>query len=315
MNKTADPPILARMSVLADATRSRMLLVLERQELTVNELTEVLQLPQSTTSRHLKVLADEGLVVSRAEGTTRHYRLRVEALGPGDRRLWTLVREQVAESPASQQDTHRLDGVLSRRRTASQAFFSTAAGQWDRLREELFGSRADLRALLALLDPAMTFVDLGCGTGHVAEALAPNVARVIGIDASAAMLQAARRRLVGAANVELRRGELEAVPAEDGEADAAGLFLVLHYLPDPRAALQEAARVLRPGGRLVVLDMMPHQREEYRQTMGHVWLGLGADELSGWMSEAGFGRVRQHSLPAEEKVRGPGLFVASAVRR
>lgn len=311
---TSAPTILDRMAVLADATRSRALLVLERNELTVSELCEVLQLPQSTASRHLKVLSDEGLASSRAEGTSRFYRLRRDAWDAPTRRLWALVREQVVGTAAARQDAHRLEGVLSRRRTASQEFFATAAGQWDRLRSELLGRRADLHALLALLDPECTVADLGCGTGHVAAALSPFVRRVVAVDASAAMLEAARRRLEGSDNVELRRGALESLPLDDGEADAATLFLVLPYLAEPQAALVEAARVLRPGGRLAVLDMMPHEREEYRQTMGHIWLGIGADQLEGWMEAAGLTGFRYRPLPAEEGARGPGLFVASARR-
>lgn len=306
------PSILDRMAVLSDSTRSRALLALERNELTVSELCEVLQLPQSTASRHLKALADEGLVASRAEGTSRFYRMRSDAWDAPARRLWGLVREQVAGTPAALQDAHRMEGVLSRRRTASQEFFATVAGQWDRLRGELFGRRADLHALLALLDPCWTVADLGCGTGHVAAALAPFVGRVVAVDASSAMLEAARRRLDGMKNVELRRGELEALPVGGAEADAATLFLVLPYLAEPQAALAEAARVLRPGGRLAVLDMMPHEREEYRQTMGHIWLGFSADQLEAWMEAAGLVQFRYRPLPAEEGARGPGLFVASA---
>jgi ubiquinone/menaquinone biosynthesis C-methylase UbiE len=306
--------ILERMAVLADGIRSRLLLVLERQELAVSELCAVLQLPQSTVSRHLKLLADEGLVSSRAEGTTRRYRARASAWEAPTRKLWTLVREQLSDAPAAAQDAHRLEGVLARRRTRSEEFFSGAAGQWDRLREELFGTRVHLQALLAMLDSEWVVGDLGCGTGHVSEALAPFVRRVIAVDASAAMLNAARKRLTALDNVEVRRGELEALPLADAELDAATMFLVLGYLAEPDVALADAARVLRVGGRLVVLDMMPHDREQYREEMGHAWLGFARDQMKSWLESAGMEMRAYRSLRAEEGAKGPGLFVASAIR-
>jgi ArsR family transcriptional regulator len=239
--------------------------------------------------------------------------MMAERLEPSARRLWTLVREQVAAIPAAEQDEQRLRSVLAQRSTRSQEFFSTAAGQWDRLREELFGRRADLLGLLGLLDPAWTVGDLGCGTGQVSESLAPFVGRVVAVDSSAAMLKAARTRLSAAENVDVRAGELEALPIDDGELDAALLFLVLHYVAEPAAALAEARRVLRPGGRLLVIDMAPHDRDEYRQTMGHVWLGFGAEQLEGWTRDTGFCGFRYVPLPADPAAKGPTLFAARAV--
>ena len=310
MNEIASPPIFERMSALADSTRSRLLLVLERNELTVGEMCAVVQLPQSTVSRHLKTLSDEGWVTSRAEGTSRRYRMSADRLEPAARRLWTLVRESVSTLAAAEQDGVRLRSVLAQRSTRSQEFFSTAAGQWDRLREELFGRRADLLGLLGLLDPAWTIGDLGCGTGQVSASLAPFVRRVVAVDSSAAMLGAARTRLAGMETVEVRTGELEALPVDDGELDAALLFLVLHYVAEPAAALAEARRALKPGGVLLIVDMTPHDREDYRQVMGHVWLGFGAEQLDGWLREAGFAETRYVPLPADPAAKGPALFAA-----
>lgn len=301
------------MTALADSTRSRLLLLLERHELTVNEIRSVLQLPQSTVSRHLKVLGDHDLVVSRPEGTSRRYR-SAEKLEPSSRRLWHLVREQVSATPAAAQDTRRVQTVLAHRRSRSQKFFSSSAGQWDRLRLDLFGKGADVLGLLGLLDETWTVGDLGCGTGHLTESLAPFVARVIAIDDSAAMLAAARRRLVSMRNVDVRSGSLEALPIEDGTLDAALLFLVMHYVPEPNAAIAEARRTLKPGGRLLIVDMMPHDRDDLLQEMGHVWRGFSRDQISSMFESAGFSSGRYHPLPPDEAAKGPTLFAAVARR-
>lgn len=302
------------LTALADATRSRMLLVLERHELTVSELCAVLQLPQSTVSRHLKTLADANWVVSRRDGTSRYYSLAVDERDSATRRLWALLREQVSGTPGADQDARRLKSVLARRQSKSQEFFESAAGQWDKLREDLFGRASHFHTLPGLFDPQWTVGDLGCGTGQVAAALAPFVTRVIAVDRSGEMLQAARRRLRGAGNVDVRRGELEALPIADGELDAATLLLVLHHLPDPAAALNEAGRVLRPGGRLLIADMLPHDREEYRQQMGHVWLGFGDEQLRRLLGVAGFDQTRIVPLGTDPDAKGPALFVAAATR-
>ena len=299
------------LTTLADSTRSRMLLLLERHELTVSELCTVLQLPQSTVSRHLKTLSDASWVVSRRDGTSRYYTLSLDERGGPARRLWALLRDQVGATAGADQDARRLKNVLARRQSKSQEFFETTAGHWDKLRADLFGTASHLQALPALLDERWTVGDLGCGTGQVACALAPFVARVIAVDRSGEMLQAARRRVRDLPSVEIKRGELEALPIADGELDAATLLLVLHHLPDPAAALAEAYRVLKPGGRLVMADMLPHDREEYRQQMGHVWLGFSDEHVHRLLAAAGFERVRIVPLPVDAAAKGPALFVAS----
>jgi len=308
------PAILDHLSALSDPTRSRILLLLDRHELTVSELCAIMQLPQSTISRHLKALADSGWIAARAEGTSNLYVMRRDELDPSARRLWLLVREQVGPTPAAAQDQRRLQAALAGRRTKSQEFFSSSAGQWDRVRDELFGERFHLAAFAALADSTWTVGDLGCGTGQVSAALAPFVERVIAVDASAAMLQAAKKRLHGFDNIDLRRGELEALPIDDARLDAATLMLVLHHVPEPEKALVEVARVLKPGGRLLLVDMQPHDRDSYRQQMGHVWLGFSDDHIRRILSESGFDAIRIVPLPPDPKVKGPGLFVATARR-
>lgn len=308
------PAILDHLSALADPTRSRLLLLLERREFTVTELCAILQLPQSTVSRHLKALADSEWIVARAEATSNVYTMQRDDLDPPARRLWSLVREQVSSTSAASQDVLRMQSVLSARRTKSQEFFSSSAGQWDRLRGELFGDHFHFSALAGLAEGHWIAGDLGCGTGQVSRALAPFVARVIAVDTSAAMLQAARRLLHGLDNVELRRGELESLPIDDTMLDLAVVTLVLHHVPEPDRALAEMSRVLKPGGRLLVTDMLPHDREIYRRQMGHVWLGFSTDQVMQYLVAAGFVGVRVVPLPAEAEAKGPALFTATATR-
>jgi ArsR family transcriptional regulator len=311
MNTTLRPGVFDQLTALSDPTRSRLLHVVEDRELTVTELCSVLQLPQSTVSRHLKILSDDGWVASRADGTSRYYRLE-SSLDSGALQLWGIVRDQVAASSAGRQDARRVAGVLRDRRSRSQEFFSTAAGQWDAVRTELFGERSPLVGMLALVNPEWVIADLGCGTGPLTATLAPFVRRVVAVDASAAMLAAAHRRLDGTSNVDIRQGELEALPIADAEVDAVVMSLVLHYIAEPLKALGEAARVLRPGGRLIVVDMMPHDREEYRQQMGHVWQGFSSEQMTEWLSAAEFDGARYMPLPVDSNVNGPPLFVVAA---
>lgn len=308
----ARPGILDHAAILAEITRCRILRLLDRHELTVSELCNVLQSPQSTISRHLKVLADGGWVRSRREGTSHLYQAAGDDLEPAAARLWTLVREELDDHAAMLQDRRRLESVLRQRRSRSQEFFSGAAHEWDQVRDELFGRRFDLLALPGLFDRRWVVGDLGCGTGRISEALAPFVARVIAVDGSATMLEAARERLARFDNVDLRESELERLPIADHHLDAATLVLALHHLPEPVAALSEARRVLKPGGRLLVADMLPHDREEYRQQMGHVWLGFSEEQTRRNFAAAGFHGVHLEALPAEPEVKGPTLFVATA---
>jgi len=304
--------ILEHMSALADPTRCRMLLLLEKHELTVSEICAVMQMPQSSVSRHLKTLADDDWVTSRRDGTSRFYSMPLDDLDSGASRLWPLIREQVAATAAAGHDERRLRSILTRRRAKSQEFFATAAGSWDHLRSGLFGDSFYLWAVLGLIDPTLVVGDLGCGTGQLAETIAPHVNRVVAVDGSNDMLEAARTRLQELPNVDIRQGELEALPLAAGELDAAMLSLVLHYAPDPALALAEVARVLRPGGRLLIVDMLPHEREEYQQQMGHVWLGFSDKQISRFLAGAGFGQVRIRALPVDPDAKGPALFAAVA---
>jgi ArsR family transcriptional regulator len=305
--------LLGWMESLADPTRLRLLRLLERHELGVAELCEVLQLPQSTVSRHLKVLADQAWVRNRPQRTTNLYRMDLADADPAARRLWTLTREQTDDWATVAQDQLRLTRRLAERQP-SQGFFAGAAGRWDRLREELYGKTFTQEAFLGLLPAEWVVADLGCGTGQVTAALAAHVRRVLGVDQSAAMLKAARRRTGALKNVELKQGSLEALPLAAGACDGALLLLALTYVEDPGAVLCEAARILRPGGRLVVTDLLRHDREEFRREMGQLRLGFDTQEMDRLLRAAGLNDVRVRPLAPDPEAKGPALLLATATR-
>jgi SAM-dependent methyltransferase len=304
--------VLDRLSILADMTRSRILLLLDRHELTVTELCTILQLPQSTVSRHLKTLADDSWIIARGDGTSRFYKMVATRLDAATKDLWMLVRAQMAISPSAGEDQRRAISVLQRRAAKARVFFADSAEYWDALRSDMIGKRADLLALLDLLDDRWVIGDLGCGAGQLTEALAPCVAQVIGVDESGPMLNAAAKRLQSFDNVVLRPGTIEALPIEDAALDAAILFLVAHFISDPAKVMREIRRVLKPGGRLLIVDLMSHDRVDYVVQLGHVWQGFDGDQVKEWLADAGFTSAKYRTLAADPEATGPSLFVSSA---
>ena len=311
---TATAQVHDRLATLADPTRGRILLALEQHELTVGELCAVLSLPQSTVSRHLRVLSDDNWVRTRQEATSRFYS-RNETLDPAAERLWSVVADDLRRDASHDRDRVRLRDVIAQRRSKSREFFAEAGESWDAVRQELFGSAVGGGALLGLLDASWVVGDLGCGSGHLTALLAPFVRRVIGVDGSASMLERARQRLDGVPGIELRLGDLEALPIADAELDAAIVSLVLHHAPDPRLVLAEAYRALRAGGRLLVIDFRPHNETEYRERMGHVWLGFSETQMTEWLPGAGFPAARVIALPPDPGAKAPQLFVATGVKQ
>lgn len=302
------------MESLADRTRLRLIRILERNELGVIELCEILQLPQSTVSRHLKLLSDQNWIHHRRSGTTRLYRMILEEIDPAARKLWLLAREQTDEWPTVRQDELRLSRRLRTRETDSQAFFASAVGKWDKTRNELYGQSFTLSAMLSLLPGDYVVADLGCGTGAVAVELAEHVQRVIGVDSSAAMLKAAGKRVGDRNNVDLLRADLSSIPLEDQSVNAAMLLLVLTYSANPAIVLREAARLLKPNGKLILVALLTHDREDFRRQMGQVRMGFSAEEVARLFTDAGLQSPLFRALAPEPNVKGPALFLATTSR-
>jgi 2-polyprenyl-3-methyl-5-hydroxy-6-metoxy-1,4-benzoquinol methylase len=314
VGKTMSTVLFERLATLSEPLRVRLLRVLAREELAVGELARVLQTSQPTVSRHLKQLDAGGWVQRRPVGTAAWYRLS-DGLDEDARQLWDVVAAQTdleAYEPGSllTEDLRRLAAVLASRTGDSEELFRRLGGRWDGVRRELFGESYLAPLLAALLSPGLCIADLGCGTGGMLPLLATGAQRVYGVDREAAMLEVAAERVALLPQVELRRGLLGALPLDDHSVDLCLCALVLHHVADPAPVFAQVRRVLRPDGRFVLLDMVAHDREDYRSTMGHQHLGFGRVEIEALALGAGLVLRSWAALPPDPLAQGPGLFVA-----
>lgn len=300
---------------LGDPTRVRILALLEREELAVHELMEVLGMAQSRVSRHLGILREAGLLRDRREGTSALYRLALPAEGPWAE-AWALAHRALARDASAERDRVALARVLEARAARSRSFFDRVAPEWDALRKVWNDDALRARAVARVLPRDLVALDLGTGTGTLAFELAAAGMRVIAVDHSKAMLDATQRKVeASGATIELRLGEAEALPLADAEVDAAFAHLVLQYLPAPARAFGELARVVRPGGAVVVVDFVRHDREWMRQELGVVWMGFAPDEIARGLADAGLEHVRvEVQPPAQRGSDLPATFVADARR-
>ena len=301
------------LQTLSDATRVRLLAVLSQDEFSVGELCTIVQLPQSTVSRHLKVLSEDGWIDHRREGTNQYYSVGTDRWCNSRQELWKWVTSQQLSSKTLGQDQSRMNRIIADR-SRSEAFFSSSAEQWDQLRVELFGSKLDSFVLASSLPSDAVVAELGCGSAPLAQLTAPFARQVIAIDNSQAMLAAARQRLDGFSNVKLLQSSLTKLPLPDSCCDLAWMVLVLPYVEHPESVLAESARILKPDASLVVLDLLPHERSSYRQVMGHLRLGQDRRELEEWFNHSGLQLTRYYQLPPDTTAKGPALFVAIGKR-
>ena len=301
------------LKTLADPTRVRILALLEREELAVQELMQVLGMAQSRVSRHLGILREAGLLRDRREGTYVFYR----STAPSGiwRDAWELARRELAGDPTAERDAASLVRVVEARASRSRSFFDAVGPEWDALRKIFHDDTLRARAIAHLAPVGWSVVDVGTGTGILAGELAQLGLRVIAVDHSPRMLEAARANLErqGLERVELRGGEANALPLANAEVDAAFAHMVLHYLPSPGEALREMARVVRPGGVVVVVDFVRHEAEWMRDELGVLWLGFPPDEVSSWFDAADLAGTRIEHFATPSVPRDlPGTFIASA---
>lgn len=302
---------------LSDPTRLRILALLAREELAVQDLMEILGMAQSRVSRHLAILREAGLLRDRRDGTWVHYRLE-EPLPPLYRDAWALARRDLEGDPLCERDRAALEAVVAARTHRTRDFFESLGPEWDTLRKVFDDDVHRARALAHLLPHGLRVADVGTGTGILAAELARLGCRVVAVDSSPRMLEVARERLGGAgvSGVEFLEADAGSLPLAAASLDAAVAHMVLHYLPRPEAAVGEMARVVRPGGRVVVVDFLAHELDWMRDELGMLWLGFEEAGVRAWFEGAGLRDVRIESTPPRARQRElPGTFIASGRRR
>lgn len=308
------PHVTRYFKALSDDTRLRLVHVLSRYELSVNELVSLMEMGQSRVSRHLKVLAESGLVSSRRDGLWVFYAAVTEGEGHA---FLQAVTPFLTANMDMRADMDMAARMLEDRALKTRQFFNAVADHWDSLNREVLGG-FDLPAAVAELapSPCATAVDLGCGTGLVLERLRDRVGTLIGVDGSSRMLELARRRFAAdfgeVTNVSLRMGELDHLPLRDDEADFACLNLVLHHLSHPATTIEETRRVLRPGGLMLITDFDRHTQERMRTDYGDRWLGFDEASLRKLVEQAGFVVEKHFRQPLEQQL---GLHFLLAKRQ
>ncbi|MBK8978018.1 MAG: metalloregulator ArsR/SmtB family transcription factor [Planctomycetes bacterium] len=298
------------LKLLSDATRLRLLGLLAREELAVQELVAVTGLPQSRVSNHLALLRRAGLVRDRREGSwSFHSLVEPTAGGPLTPELFAAVLQPWLDGEAGRADATALEAVREQRRERSRRAHDALADRWVEVGQEFRGGSLRAEALAALAPRELAVADLGCGAGYMTSYLAPRVARVIAVDHAERMLEAAQRRLAGdpvaAARVEFRSGELESLPLGDAEVDAVFANLVWHHVSDMDSAAREVLRVLRPGGVVVLTDLLPHQEDWMRERMGDLRLGVRPDAVLAALARAGFLGLSSEPVLDRYHVEGP----------
>ncbi|MGZ3403016.1 MAG: ArsR/SmtB family transcription factor [Phenylobacterium sp.] len=302
MNLTAIQAVEV-LRAAGEPSRLRILALLAREELAVLELCRVLDQSQPRVSRHLKLLAEAGLVERFPDGAWVFYRLT--GTGPASALVAEILAGVDPADPTLQRDAERLQAVWAERADAAGEYFARNAARWDEIRS-LYVSDADVEdAILKAAGPGpfRRLVDLGSGTGRMLTLLAPHAQAALGLDLSQQMLNLARNRVTeaGLAGCELRHGDIFATRLPDESADLVVVHQVLHYLADPAAAVREAARVVAPGGKLIIADFAPHRLEFLREQHQHRRLGFAEPEMARWLGEAGLSKVRVRALPPARK--------------
>lgn len=304
--------LLSRLRAVGEGTRLRLLFILSHSELNVSELTQVLGHSQPRVSRHLKLMVDAGLLERNKEGSWVLFRVREG--GAGGELARAIVALLPKDDPVLARDRMRLGRVLETRRRLAMAYFSANAAQWDRIRSLHVAEEKVEAAMIRLVGTRRRqfHLDLGTGTGRMLELFASLSEQAVGIDQSREMLAVARAKLdaEGLGRIQVRQGDILALPYENGVADLVTIHQVLHYLDEPGRALQEAARVLRPGGLMLIADFAPHGFEFLRDEQAHRRLGIADDAMAAWLQRAGLKLIAHETLAPPTEREGQGLTVS-----
>ena len=298
--------LLSALKAAAEPTRLRLLVLCAHSDLTVSELTQILDQSQPRVSRHLKLLCEAGLLGRTREGSWAYFRLADH--GPAAELARTLVDSLPPENATVALDLRRLEGIVAERARLAADYFRRNASKWDEIRTLHVDDTEVERQLLASFPEGEVrdLLDIGTGTGRIVQVCAPRVGRAVGVDLSREMLMVARSNLERAKlrNCMVRHGNMYQLPLSGDSFDVVTLHQVLHYAEQPAAVIREAARVLRPGGRLVVVDFLAHEGEQLRDEHAHRWLGFEPDVVEDWCRDAGLRSEAVSTLPGGELTVG-----------
>lgn len=292
---------LKSLRALSDATRLRIVALLERDELSVNELQEITRMGQSRISTHLGLLADCELVKARRDGKRTYYKLNPAAHGPTAEFIQLAIKG-AHELPEHSHDQINLKRVLTRRREQAEVFFNQVAGRFDRVYGPGRSWQAFGHLLLRILPP-LTVADLGAGEGLLSELLARRCKKVIAVDNSEKIVAfgAAKAKKNDLKNLEFRLGDLQNPPIDPASVDLVILSQALHHAEDPATTLGSAAKLLKPRGQILILDLLAHKFEKARELYGDHWLGFAESDLHRWLEAAGFKKIEINVVAAEEQ--------------
>lgn len=291
---------LKYFKALSDETRFRLLNILIHHELKVGEIVAVMEMGQSRISRHLKILAEAGLVDCWREGVWGLY--YIVKNGPA-RHFIDSIGYLFEGDPLLEKDLHRAGRVVEERAKNTRRFFNTMADSWDRLKQQIIGDFDLNRAIFNNMGHYDVAVDLGCGTGDLLEGLQAHATKVIGVDSAPGMLEEARKRFENRNHgIDIRLGEIEHLPLGDNEADLAVISLVMQYLTRPETAIAEVSRVLRAGGDFILADFEQHANTTLRETYGVRWLGFDTREITRWLTKKDFELITMNRYPLEQQL-------------
>lgn len=287
---------------LSDDTRLRLLNLSLSYELNVNELVQILGMGQSRVSHHLKILTDNSLLTIRRDGQWAFYTAARDGEGY---EFAESVRYLFKSDPVYQNDLKAAQRMIADRSHKSAIFFNHMAQKWESLKQEILGDCNLNQKILEALPSVNTVVDLGCGTGDLLPLLRQRADHVIGVEKSEQMLKLARQHYSHEkSQIDIRVGELEHLPLRDGEADAALTNMVLHHLPEPQKAFQEAFRILRPGGIFLIIELLPHSQENMRERFGDLWLGFSLEVIETWLTDTGFKTQKKDRFALNKGFKG-----------
>jgi ArsR family transcriptional regulator len=280
------------------------------RELNVNEIVTIMGMGQSRISRHLKILVDNDLLTFRRDGMWTFYSTVKEGTG---HRFLQSIRYLFEMEEIFASDMQSAVQMLERRSEETARFFDAIAEDWEKLKREIIGDALFYDSILAEAPGRGTYLDLGCGTGDLLAFLQHKDVSVIGVDKSPRMLEEAHRRFAGNGhNIHLRLGQMEHLPLREGEADFAVINMVLHHLPEPQKAIQEAYRVLKKDSPFLIVDLLNHNQEIMRERYGDHWLGFTIDDIKGWLKNTGFIFEKNEFFDLKKSLKG---FIITSTRR